>query len=325
MKVKILGTGAYAPEKILDNAYFEKIVETSDAWIVERSGIRQRRVAAPDQPTSALAAEAARRALEASGTRPEEIDTLLVATSSPDRIVPPTAVYVQKALGCWNAGASDVIAACSGFAYGLAFGRALVASGQSRRCLLIGAEELSRITNYKDRTTCVLFGDGAGAVVLGPSDDESDILYARTGADGRLEDLIIVPTGGTALATTPETLEKGFQCIHMKGREVYKFAVPKFVEIIRQALDACDLTVQDIRAFIPHQMNARMIEAVAERLALPMDRVVMNIDRYGNTSAASIPIALDEAIRAGRIRRGDLVVLSAMGAGLTWGTVILRW
>jgi 3-oxoacyl-[acyl-carrier-protein] synthase-3 len=325
MKVKILGTGAYAPEKVLDNAYFEKIVETSDAWIVERSGIRQRRIAAPGQATSDLAAEAARRALEASGTRPEEVDTLLVATSSPDRIVPPTAVYVQKALGCWNAGASDLIAACSGFAYGLAFARALVASGQSRRCLLIGAEELSRITNYKDRTTCVLFGDGAGAAVLGPSDDDSDILYARTGADGRLEDLIIVPTGGTATPTTPETLEKGLQFIHMKGREVYKLAVPKFVEIIRQALEACDLTIQDIRAFIPHQMNARMIEAVAERLALPMDRVVMNIDRYGNTSAASIPIALDEAVRAGRIRRGDLLVLSAMGAGLTWGTVILRW
>lgn len=325
MKVKILGTGAYTPEKVLDNAYFEKIVETSDAWIVERSGIRQRRVAAPGQPTSDLAAQAARRALEASGTRPEEVDALIVATSSPDRIVPPTAVYVQKALGCWNAGTSDLIAACSGFTYGLAFARALVATGQSRRCLLIGAEELSRITNYKDRTTCVLFGDGAGAAVLGPSDDESDILYARTGADGRLEDLIIVPTGGTALPATPETLEKGLQFIHMKGREVYKFAVPKFVEIIRLALDTCELTLRDIRAFIPHQMNARMIEAVAERLGFPMDRVVMNIDRYGNTSAASIPIALDEAVRTGRIRRGDLVLMSAMGAGLTWGTVILRW
>ncbi len=324
MKVKILGTGAYAPEKVLDNAYFEKIVETSDAWIVERSGIRQRRVAAPGQATSDLAAEAARRALEASGTRPEEVDTLLVATSSPDRIVPPTAVYVQKALGCWNAGASDLIAACSGFAYGLAFARALVASGQSRRCLLIGAEELSRITNYKDRTTCVLFGDGAGAAVLGPSDDDSDILYARTGADGRLEDLIIVPTGGTATPTTPETLEKGLHFIHMKGREVYKFAVTQMQAVIEETCADAGVRVDDLALIIPHQSNLRIIESAVERAGLPQEKVLVNIDRYGNTSAASVAVALHEARAAGRLRSGDLVMLVAFGAGLTWGSVLLR-
>ncbi len=325
MKVKLLGTGAYAPDKVLTNADLEKLVQTTDQWIMERSGIRERRIAAPGQCTSDLAAGAARRALEAAGAKPDAIDTLIVATSSPDRVVPPTSVYVQAKLGCWNAGCQDLIAACSGFTYGLHVGRALVSAGQSRRCLVIGAEVLSRITNYKDRGTCVLFGDGAGAVVLGPSEDESDILYSKMGCDGRLDDFIITPAFGTATPPTAELLEQGMHLIQMKGREVYKFAVPKFVEIIREALDRCDLAVADIDHFIPHQMNARMIESVAARLAFPMERVIMNIDRYGNTSAASIPIALDEAVRAGRIRRGEILLLSAMGAGITWGTVILQW
>ncbi len=326
MRVKVLGTGAYAPEKTLSNAELEKRVETTDAWILERTGIRSRQIAADGQPTSDLAVRAARLALDASGTRPEEIDTLIVATSSPDRIVPPTAVYVQKALGCWNAGCSDLIAACSGFTYALHHARALILSGQSMRCLLIGAEELSRITNYADRGTCILFGDGAGAAVVGPSDGGgSDILYTKMGCDGRLEDLIITPVGTTAMPPTPENIREGGHFIQMKGREVYKFAVPKFVEIIREALQATGLALSDVAHFIPHQMNARMIEAVAGRLSFPMDRVIMNIDRYGNTSAASIPIALDESVRSGRIRRGDVVLFSAMGAGLTWGTVLLRW
>jgi 3-oxoacyl-[acyl-carrier-protein] synthase-3 len=325
MRVKVLATGSYAPDEILANADLEKRVETSDAWIVERTGIRERRVAAPDQGASDLGARAGARALEAAGLRPEDVDTLIVATSSPDRIVPPTAVYVQSKLGCWNAGSCDVTAACSGFVYGLSMGRACVASAQSNRCLVVGTEVLTRITNYRDRGTCVLFGDAAGAVVLGPSDGESDVLYSKMGCDGRLEDLITVPMGGTAVPLTPENLERGLQFLQMKGREVYKFAVPKFVEITQEALRSCGLKLSDIQAFIPHQMNARMIEAVAGRLAFPMDRVVMNIDRYGNTSAASIPVALDEAVRAGRIRRGDIVLLSAMGAGITWGTVVLRW
>jgi 3-oxoacyl-[acyl-carrier-protein] synthase-3 len=325
MKVKILGTGAYAPEKCLSNAELEKRVETNDAWILERTGIRSRHIAADGQPTSDLAARAARIALDAAGTRPADVDTLIVATSSPDRIVPPTAVYVQKELGCWNAGCSDLVAACSGFTYALHQARALVLAGQSKRCLIVGAEELSRITNYADRGTCILFGDGAGAAVVGPSDGESDVLYTRMGCDGRLEDLIITPVGSTAKPPTPENIRDGGHYIQMKGREVYKFAVPKFVEIIKDALAATGLGLSEIRHFIPHQMNARMIEAVAERLEFPSDRIVMNIDRYGNTSAASIPIALDESVRSGRIRRGDVVLFSAMGAGLTWGTAILRW
>ncbi len=325
MKVKLLGTGAYAPEKSLSNAELEKRVETSDAWIVERTGIRARRIAAEGQPTSDLAARAARIALDAARVRPEDVDTLLVATSTPDRVIPPTAVYVQKALGCWNAGCSDLIAACSGFTYALHHARGLVGGGQSKRCLVVGAEVLSRVTNYADRGTCILFGDAAGAAVVGPSDGESDILYSRMGSDGRLEHLIIAPVGSSALPPTPENIRDGLHLIQMKGREVYKFAVPKFVEIIREALRETGLGLGDIAHFIPHQMNARMIEAVVERLSFPPERVVLNIDRYGNTSAASIPLALDESVRSGRIRRGDLILMCAMGAGLTWGTVILRW
>jgi 3-oxoacyl-[acyl-carrier-protein] synthase-3 len=325
MKVKVLGTGAYVPEKILTNAHFESLVETSDQWIVERTGIRERRASRPDEPTSDLAAAAGRRALEAAGTSPEEVDTIIVATSSPDRIVPPTAVYAQAKLGCFNAGCYDLIAACTGFVYGLHTGATYVASGRSKRCLVIGAEELTKITDMKDRATCILFGDAAGAAVLGPSDGASEILYSRLGCDGRLDDLIIVREGGTACASNGQAPGEATSGIRMKGREVYKFAVPKFVEIIREAVAACGLTLADIAHFIPHQMNARMIEAVAERLGFPMERVVLNIDRYGNTSAASIPVALDEAVRAGRVRRGDVVLMSAMGAGITWGTAVLRW
>jgi len=325
MRVKILGTGSYAPPRVITNHELEKLVDTNDQWIVERTGIKQRHAADPGVPTSEIAAIAAKKALEAAKVKPEEIDTIVVATSSPDRIVPPTAVYVQRILGCWNAGCYDLVAACTGFAYGLSSGRAYISSGQSKRCLVIGAEELSKITNYKDRTTCILFGDGAGAVVLGPSDDDSDILYSKMGCDGRTADLIITPAGGTDQPLTAESLEKKEHMLQMKGREVYKFAVPKFVEIIQTALVATDLKMSEIAHFIPHQMNARMIEAVAERLGFPMEKIVINIADYGNTSAASIPIALDEAVRAGRVKRGDLILMSAMGAGITWGTVVLRW
>jgi 3-oxoacyl-[acyl-carrier-protein] synthase-3 len=232
---------------------------------------------------------------------------------------------VQRELGCWNAGCFDLVAACTGFAYAVHQARGLVTAGLSRRCLVVGAETLSRITNYKDRGTCILFGDGGGAALLGPSDGDSDILYSRLGSDGRLDDYIITPAFGTAQKLTPEALEQSLHFLQMKGREVYKFAVPKFVEIIKEALRATGLSLAQIDHFVPHQMNARMIEAVTGRLGFPADKVVVNIDRYGNTSAASIPIALDEAVRAGRIKRGDVVLSAAMGAGITWGTFILKW
>jgi 3-oxoacyl-[acyl-carrier-protein] synthase-3 len=325
MKVKVLATGSYAPEKSLTNADLEKLVDTNDAWITERTGIKARRVAGPEQPTSDLAARAAKIALENAGVKPEDVDTLIVATSTPDHLVPPCSSVVQKLVGCFDAACSDLVAACSGFTYALHQARALVSSGLSKRCLIVGAEELTRITNYKDRQTCILFGDGAGAAVLGPSDGDSDILYSRMGCDGRLDHLIVTPVFGTAQVPTAETLEKGQWGIQMKGREVFKFAVPKFVEIMQEGLRATNLTLADVKWIIPHQMNARMIEAVAERLGCPMDKIVINIDRYGNTSAASIPLALDESVRAGKVRRGDILLFSAMGAGITWGTAIVRW
>lgn len=325
MNVQVLATGAWVPEHILDNAGLEKMVETSNQWILERTGIHQRRIAPPTLATSDAAAEAGRRALEAAGLSPEEVDTLIVATATPDRLIPPVSAVVQAKLGCWNGGCFDLGAACAGFLYGLIAGAGLIAAGQSRRCLLIGAETLSRLTNYRDRNTCILFGDGAGAAVLAPSEGDARILYCRTGCDGRLASLITTPAGIAADPLTPEAVAQGRQFIQMRGREVFKFAVPKFVEIIQEALRSAGLHPDDIRLFIPHQMNARMIEALCERIPFPPERTVVNIDRYGNTSAASIPLALDEVVRGGRLRRGDLVLFSAMGAGITWGTAILRW
>ncbi|MBI2900146.1 MAG: ketoacyl-ACP synthase III [Planctomycetes bacterium] len=323
--VKVLGTGSFAPERRLTNDDLSRMVDTSDAWIVERTGVRERRIAAAETTASDLASEAAKRALEAAELGPEDLDMIVFATSSPDRIVPASAVYLQKKLGAFNAGAVDNLAACSGFVYAFTSGASMVASGTSERCLVVGGEVLSKITDYQDRTTCILMGDAAGAVVLGPSEDGSDVLYAKMRADGRLEDFIIVPASGYATPPTDEAREKRQTYIRMKGREVYKFGVPKFVEAIRDALAACEMTLEDLDLLIPHQMNLRMIEAVAERLPFPMSRVLVNIQKYGNTSSASIPLALDEAVRGGRIRRGDRILLTAMGAGLTWGTIVLRW
>ncbi len=324
-RVRVLGTGSHAPDRRLTNDELSRIVQTSDQWIVERTGIKERRIAAPEEAVSDLALVAARRALEAAELRPEDVDMIVFATSTPDRVVPASAVYLQKKLGAFNAGAVDNLAACSGFVYAFATGSALVAAGRSQRCLVVGSEILSKFTDYQDRTTCILFGDGAGAVVLAPSEDSSDVLFAKVGADGRMEDLIIALAGGTARMVTPEAWERREIYIKMKGREVYKFAVPKFVELIREALTACGMRPEDLDLLVPHQMNLRMIEAVCERLGFPMSKVLMNIQNYGNTSSASIPLALDEAVRGGRVRRGDRILMIAMGAGLTWGTIILRW
>lgn len=325
VKTRILGTGSFTPERRLTNDDLSRMLETSDAWITERTGIKERRIAEASTTPSDLGAEAARRAIASADLKAEDIDHLIVATSAPDRAVPATAIYVQAKVGCFNAGAVDMLAACSGFLYALTAGWQAVASGQSTYTLVVGTETLSKITNWKDRNTCVLLGDGAGAVVLGRSDANSDILYSKLGADGRMADLIIVPSQGAAMMPTPEILDKGLQFIHMQGRKVYKFAVPKFVEIIQQALTASGLTVRDLALIIPHQMNLRMIEGVAQRLDIPMSLFFINIQKYGNTSSASIPLALDEAVREGRIQRGDLVLLTGMGAGLAWGTLIFRW
>ena len=325
-KVRVAGTGSYTPDRVLDNAYFSKIVDTTDAWILERTGIRERRISAEGQSTSDLAAEAGRRALAAAGRTPDDVELIIVATSSPDRVVPGTAAYVQAKIGCFNSGAVDHIAACSGYVYALSSGWHYVASGQVKSCLVIGAEQLTRITNYEDRGTCILFGDAAGALLLEPSaEGASDILYSKLGADGRGERFIIVPAGGTAMKPTPERLAKKLDTIHMMGREVYKFAITKFVELIKDACAKIGVAPDEIDVLVPHQVNLRIIESAAQKLKIPMERIVVNIDRYGNTSAASIPLAMDEAARSGRIKRGNLVVTVAFGAGLTWGSVALRW
>lgn len=325
MKVRVAGTGSCVPDRVVTNAELARSVDTTDEWIVERTGIRERRVAAPGQAPSDLGAVAARRALEAAEVRPEDVDLIVTATSCPDRFLPSTACYIQAKIGAVNAGAVDMLAACTGYMYAFSTGWRHVASGAYRNVLVVGAETLSRITNTTDRSTCVIFGDAAGAALLQPSTDGSDVLYSKLGADGRLDQLIIVPGGGAAEPPTPATLDQRRNTIHMKGRETYKFAVTKMAELTKDALDKCGWTIDELDLLVPHQVNMRIIESSSQRLGLPIEKIVINIDRYGNTSAASVPVALDEAVRGGRIKRGDKIIMVAFGGGLTWGSVALVW
>ena len=323
----ILGTGSYAPERILTNEDLAKMVDTSDEWIIARSGIRERRIAAPDQATSDLAILAAQRALADAGAAASEIDLLIVATVTPDYPMPSTACFVQHKLGIPSTAACfDLNAACSGFIYALDTACALVGSGRYRRALVIGAEKLSSIVDWQDRGTCLLFGDGAGAAVIGPSDKPGiGLIGTRLGALGEDTDLLCIPAGGSRTPTTAETLARGDQFIKMKGKEVFKLAVRVMEEAARDILEQHGLAATQIGLVIPHQANLRIIDAIAQYLELPVERFFVNVDRYGNTSAASIPIALDEARRGGRIKPGDLTLLVAFGAGLTYGSALIRW
>jgi 3-oxoacyl-[acyl-carrier-protein] synthase-3 len=323
----ILGTGSYAPERVLTNEDLAKMVDTSDEWIVARSGIRERRIAAPDQATSDLAVLAAQRALADAGAAASEIDLLIVATVTPDYPMPSTACFVQHKLGIPSTAACfDVNAACSGFIYGLDTACALVASGRYKKALLIGAEKLSSIVDWQDRGTCLLFGDGAGAAVIGASDRPGiGLIGTRLGALGEDTDLLCIPAGGSRTPTTAETIARGDHFIKMKGKEVFKLAVRVMEEAARDILEQHGLAATQIGLVIPHQANLRIIDAIAQYLELPVERFFVNVDRYGNTSAASIPIALDEARRAGRIKRDDLTLLVAFGAGLTYGSALIRW
>ena len=324
--VRVAGTGSYAPEKRLTNAELAKMVDTNDEWITERTGIKERRISPEDTCTSDLGAEAARRALKAAGRKVEDVELIICGTSTPDRVVPATAPYIQAKIGAWNAGAVDNLAACSGFVYSLSSAWHYVASGQVKNCLVVGAEQLSKITNYQDRGTCILFGDAAGAMLLERCEDgKSDFLHSKLGADGRGAPHIIVPAGGTAMQPTPARQAEKLDKIHMAGREVYKFAVSKFVELIEDAAKACGVRPGDIDLVVPHQVNLRIIESATQKLGIDPKKVFVNIDRYGNTSAASVPVAFDEAVQAGRLKRGHLVVTAAFGAGLTWGSVAIRW
>lgn len=326
----IIGTGSYLPEKVLTNEDLSKIVDTSDEWITTRTGIKERRIASAEQSTSDLATEAAKKAMADAGVQPEEIDLIVVATVTPDMFFPSTACIVQRKIGAANAVCFDISAACSGFLYALQVARHFLNAGSRATALVIGAEKLSSLVNWQDRNTCVLFGDGAGAVVIRRAEEsETDapgrVLSTVMGSDGNLVDLLKVPGGGSACPITPENAASRPNTIHMEGRETFKHAVTRMCQASEQALEMAGLTKEDIAMVIPHQANARIITAIAERLGLPPEKTFVNVDKYGNTSAATIPVALDEASRQGRIQRGDVVLLVAFGGGFTWASSVLRW
>jgi 3-oxoacyl-[acyl-carrier-protein] synthase-3 len=323
----ILGTGHYAPTRIVTNAELAQTVETTDEWIYTRSGIRERRIAGAGESTSDMAAAAGLAALNSAGLTAADIDLLIIATVTPDLPLPSAACIIQHKLGIpTHAACFDLNAACSGFIYALDTASAMLGSGRYRHALVIGAEKLSAIVDWKERTTCVLFGDGAGAVVIGASDEPGrGILGAKLGAYGDSVDLLCIPKGGSDSPATAESIAAGDHFMKMKGKEVFKLAVRAMDEAARDILEQYQLSADQISLVIPHQANLRIIEAVSQYLKLPMDRFVVNVDRYGNTSAASVPIALDEANRAGRIKRGDLILLVAFGAGLTYGSALIRW
>lgn len=323
--VGVIGTGKYVPERILDNAELEKMVETNDEWIVSRTGIRERHIAAPEQATSDLAYEASVKALAAAGMKPEELDLIIVATITPDTSFPSTACILQEKLGAKKAAAFDLSAACSGFVYSLAAATGFIQNGMYNNALVIGADTLSRITDYTDRNTCVLFGDGAGAVVLGEVAQGRGFQSFDLGAEGAGGDLLKLPAGGSRLPSSPETVENKLHFISMNGRDVFKFAVRVMGTATEEVLRKAGLTKDDIDLFIPHQANIRIIQSAMQRLNLSEDRVMINVDKYANTSAASIPLALVEAYEEGRIKEGDRVVMVGFGGGLTWGGAALIW
>ena len=321
----IRGIGVFAPERVLTNRDLEQMVDTDDEWIVNRTGIRERRIVADEMATSDLACLAAERALADAGAASEELDLIIVATNSPDMLFPATACLVQDRLGAHKAGAFDLQAGCTSFLYALTIAGNFIATGFYRYVLVIGAECMSRIINWQDRNTCILFGDGAGAVVVGEVPAGYGILSYHLRSEGSGGPLITLPAGMSRLPASSETVAKGLHYVHMNGREVFKFAVKVLAEGCLKVLAEANLAREDLDYLIPHQANARIIEAAAKRLHLPMEKVFMNIDRYGNTSAATIPLALFEALAGGNIRDGDNLVMSGFGAGLTWGAVAMRW
>ncbi len=324
----IIGTGSHMPERVMTNDDLAKIVDTSDEWITTRTGIRSRRIAAEGEATSDLASAAARNALEMAGVKPDELDLIIVATVTPDMFFPSTACVVQKKIGAKNAVGFDISAACSGFLFALQTARHYLNGGPRKTALVIGAEKLSSLINWQDRNTCVLFGDGAGAVVLRSDDSgvvQGQVLSSVMGSDGSQTDLLKVPGGGSFLPVTPENVASRPNTIHMEGRETFKHAVTRMCQASEQALKDAGLTTDDVTLVIPHQANARILAVMADRLGIAAERMFINLDKYGNTSAATIPVALDEANRGGLIKRGDVLLLVAFGGGLTWASAVIRW
>lgn len=321
----ILGTGSALPEKVITNFDLEKIVDTSDKWITERTGIKERRQAAPNETTSTLSVQAARKALEMAGIEPEQLDLIICSTISPDMPLPATASLIQRELGAGTCCAFDLAAACSGFLFGLTVVDQFIKTEKAKYALVIGAELLSRYLDYKDRATCVIFGDGVAAGVLGPVNSSSGILASEVHTNGAYADHLYIPAGGTARPATCETVEGREHFIKMRGNELFKVAVRSLEEVSRRVIEQANVKPEDIDLFIPHQANLRITEAVRERLGVSSEKVYSNINRVGNTSSASIPICLDECVRSGRIKKGDLILMSAFGAGVTWGSVLMRW
>lgn len=313
------------PEKILSNGELSSMVETSDEWIISRTGIRERRIAAPDETTASLAADAAIKALSVANLRPIDVDLIIVSTSSPEHIFPASACLVQDQIGAIKAGAFDLSAACSGFIFALNMATQAIRSGSIENALIIGAETLSRFVDWKDRNTCILFGDGAGAFVLQADDEPGGVLSAVMHSDGSGEDLLSLPAGGSRIPTSTESVKNGLHYIHMNGREVFRFATRVMVQATRESLEAAGLELNNIQLLIPHQANQRIIETAARGLDYPLEQVVINLDRYGNTSTASIPIATCEAIEQGRLKPDDNVVFVGFGGGLTWGAAVVKW
>jgi len=323
--VSITGIGSYVPEKILTNAELEKMVETSDEWITSRTGIKERRIAAKDEFTSDMATKAAERAMKMAGVKAEEIDLIIVATITPDMPFPNTACLVQRKLGANRAAAFDLEAACSGFIYGLEVGQQFIQSRSYNTVLVIGAEKLSSIVDWTDRNTCVLFGDGAGAAILQSRENSHGLLTAVMGANGESADLLFMPGGGSRCPATKDSVDARMHYLRMEGKETFKKAVQAMQSAAQEALRRCELEVPQLKCVIAHQANRRIIDAVSERLGATPEQVFINLDKYGNTSAASVAIALDEAVSSGKVQRGDLVLLVVFGAGLTWGAAVIEW
>ena len=312
------------PTRVVTNADLERMVATSDTWITERTGIRERRVAAPEEACSDLGVKAAERAMASAGIDPLQLDLILVATCTGDSPLPSTACLIQERLGAKRAAACDISAACCGFVYALAVADAYVKTGM-QRVLIVGSEVMSALMDWTDRSTCILFGDGAGAAVIAASESDRGLLSTHLHSDGNFWDLICVPGGGSRFPPSEKMVSEGLQYLKMKGNETFKVAVKSLEEVARESLAANGLTIDDVDVYVPHQANIRILTAVADRLKLPAEKILLNIDRYGNTSAASIPLALDEGVRDGRIRDGSLVMMAAFGGGLTWGAALMRW
>src|SRR4051812_2430191 len=323
--VSIVGTGSYVPEKVLTNEDLSRIVDTSDEWITTRTGIKERRVAAEGEQTSDMATKAALNALEQAKVSPEQIDLILVATATPDMLFPATACFVQKKIGACNAACLDISAACAGFLFGIEIAQQFITSHTHDVVLVIGAERLTSITNWTDRNTCVLFGDGAGAAVLRHRGSSHGVVSTHIGSDGNYSDILFMPGGGSRCPITAENAHMNLATIHMTGKEVYKQAVTAMLNAARKALAQAGLSIEDISCVIPHQANLRIIEAIADRLKIPLERFYVNLDKYGNTSAAAVAMALDEANRSGRIKPGDFILMVVFGGGLTWASTVIEW